>query len=949
VIRPLSAIILSGLALSLAASCVAPPREAAKRGTSPAAEQPAAMLRTWAVLASSGLRAGGMEDVILAELSTDKTITLVDRERLDLVATELAAGSLLGSGGAAARRKAGTLLKADGLAILNQETIEGKPHIRLVASETHGGARLRTELIPVAADGKAESTAKAVAAALRGVREHFAQGIRQVYGVPPFVSRSLTYELDPLQRGYASLLAEALSRQPGIAVIEVDEARLIARELGLAGDADLRRYVPVFVMGEFRVPAGATGDAEVEITVKLTAAGGDLPGGVARKMRLSEAARYLTDDLPALVLGRKKFEAGIDAAQQARALAERATAFERLGSAGEAAALREAELLLVDKPAHRQTLIKEYCAMIGADALLHGDEPKTEEQLADCRRRAELWPTALAHVEHLVRNRQVGFQVGLALADQVLAAKWFRGNPALAATVPATQRFIREVFPLIYELKEDPYFYDPLQKEGEWGQVLVRHAVAGGGSVPPDWDFAYKVMMEMLPEDIEYGVPGLSPETNVPGSAEMAARLERSDRPIFALRAKYGRVNYNFYKEPDHEKRLAFSKQVDELVADYRKLEPKLRTPEAAKGLRWDINELAHHAQTMGLPEADPPPHYSSHSSNPPASDPGVTMSAELVPLKVKQLDGKTVPFEGFRWPSGDAWAPMLGLVPCGDTDAFWCYGAIAVMREKGLVEEIVVDRRMMIWDVQWDGKHLWAGDSHAGIRILDLQGKPSALIGPKEGLPESEYGVKICPISPGRAIVAGALGERQRLWLALVEVQGDKPTVKVFHEATRVPTGDEDWWKVGPAIDLAGKPNWIHRLQQTNKDAPPLVLVGWGHMHRPIQVDVNTLKVTLSDEELLSDWSSSILSRDGKLIQGSPGGHLIEDGPNVYDMNLGGCARYNFEKQKFIGVNLLPYGCDYGGMSVHYGMVGWNGANKFFRFLPTFAEKPSAPAPSNK
>jgi len=105
VIRPLSAIILSGLALSLAASCVAPPREAAKRGTSPAAEQPAAMLRTWAVLASSGLRAGGMEDVILAELSTDKTITLVDRERLDLVATELAAGSLLGSGGAAARAK----------------------------------------------------------------------------------------------------------------------------------------------------------------------------------------------------------------------------------------------------------------------------------------------------------------------------------------------------------------------------------------------------------------------------------------------------------------------------------------------------------------------------------------------------------------------------------------------------------------------------------------------------------------------------------------------------------------------------------------------------------------------------------------------------------------------------------------------------------------------------
>jgi hypothetical protein len=73
----------------------------------PAAREPVPALRTWAVLASDELRKSGLEDQVLAGLGMDRTITLVDREHLALVAKELALSGLLEAHGAGSRRKAG--------------------------------------------------------------------------------------------------------------------------------------------------------------------------------------------------------------------------------------------------------------------------------------------------------------------------------------------------------------------------------------------------------------------------------------------------------------------------------------------------------------------------------------------------------------------------------------------------------------------------------------------------------------------------------------------------------------------------------------------------------------------------------------------------------------------------------------------------------------------------
>ena len=306
------------------------------------------VLRTWAVLSSPDLRSSGLEDQVIAGLSRDQATMLVDREHLDLVAKELSLGGMLKSSGTGLRQQAGKIVKADALVLLSRETAAGKDVVRLVICECHCGARLRVDYIPLDS-GKAESAAAQIHAAIQETRRHFPQGLRWVFGVPPFVSRTLTHDYDYLQCGYSALLAKALSLQPGAAVIEVEEAQQIAREIGLTDGRDVDRLVPLLVEGEFAVPNGAgQGERRIEFTIRVRRASTAAPRELRDTVPLATAARYITMDLPPRILKTSGAESGgvFSAEEQFRWLSERADAFAMLGFWDHAVGLREAALLL---------------------------------------------------------------------------------------------------------------------------------------------------------------------------------------------------------------------------------------------------------------------------------------------------------------------------------------------------------------------------------------------------------------------------------------------------------------------------------------------------------------------------------------------------------------------------------------------------------------------------
>jgi hypothetical protein len=935
----------------------------------PAADQPVAMLRTWAVLASEELRKSGLEDQVLVGLGADSTITLVDREHLDLIARELALGSLLDSSGAGSRRKAGAAVKADALVILNHESIEGKQYVRLVVCETRGGARLRVELIPLE-DGKFDEAGKAIVSAIQDVRKHFAQGIKRVYGVPPFVSRCLTHEYDYLQRGYSSLLANALSQQPGVAVIEVEEARQIAREIALTDGQDLQRLVPVFVEGEYQVPVGATGDAEVEFTVRLTAADGDLPKLPVRKVRLSEAARYVASRLPALVLGQEKAGTALDAGQQARVLVERADTFARLGSWDQSTVLREATLLLTDDIGQRQTLVQEYCWIIRAN-FPSGTQLLSPEHIEECRRRAGLWRAALAHVEYLIRNRQITLNSAPELADRVLGSATTIRSALPNEVVPPMEvdkkRFVREVFPLMRPLDCKPSSSAPGEKDSVWAAIVIKYVMfnyEGNHRLGQDLDFLFYAMTEMLPGDIEPPTSILymiaSPRSYFEGGEEsymdaylaFLERLEKVDKPVPALLGRLGRLTYRSYQEKTPAELEALAKDVAALADDYKRLQPKLlHSGTSSPPLKQQIFELQRRVERALQGPQGAPKHAPTPTSRPPAA-----VKLDPIELKIRLIGGEVVPFKGHRWQGPGGWGTVTQVIRCGEVDVFWNHGVILVMRTGGLLEEVLVDANTFFSDVEWDGKQLWVATRTDGIRIIDLTGKVVARIGSQDGLPGADRGMLICTFAPDKAIVAGALGEHRRLWVAMVQREDDKGRVNVFHQATRVLAAGENWVKVPPATDLAGEPRWIHRLDSGKKGGPPTVLLGWGWQRRAMQVDLETLKVSLFGQDLIRadmtrDGDGAHVSRDGRLFEAESGGILLKDGPQIYEFFLGVCRRLDPSKGRFVELGRLPVGREprLFGTSVHYGMVGWTYDGEFFRLKPADDVKPPASAASNR
>ncbi len=848
--------------------------------TQPAAGEPVTTLRTWAVLASDELRKSGLDDLIMAGLGTDRTITLVDREHLALVAKELALSSLLETSGASSRRKAGAAIRADALAILNLESAGGESFVRLVICETRAGARLLVECVAYKAD-KPDLAAKAILAAIDGTRRRFPEGVRRVYAVAPFVSRNLGHEYDYLQRGIASLLANALSCQDGMAVIEIDEARRIAREIAVTDGKDIHRIVPLFIEGEYEVTiAGPDKEPAVRFGVKV--AGNGSPVNVpAREVKLSEMAGYLSSALPAVILGSSvEKDKPLTADQQVSALVARADVFARLGSWEHSAALREAALLLKDSPPQRKLLVDEYRKMVTASLPWGMKIGQGEGYRELCRQRWESWRLALAHLEYLVRNKQVDARWAPGRAGWLFKIA-YRGKIRLApkedlARAESTRRrFLRDLYVPMSQLTINAKPAISWWRRA-YSQVAYRR-LDHRRLNKEDLDFYYDMMVNVFSPNDHFrrlflyyprDFSGVYRRFDC-GVEEFLAfldRLEKSDRPANRIVARLSRLHLKWTQMEHSDSSL--SPLFNETLALHKELNDLPEVRKANRGMNDCLVALRRSIEQRilsRLAATRPRPSF-SHTRTPP-DETGRQVTLHSLDLQVRDMSGKLSALKGKRWRINAklSGAGSMRLLNCGYFDVIWHEGVVLLHRQKGVLDEAIVDPNATFGDVQWDGRQIWVCARSGNIRILSPNGKEICRVTNKHGLPPCDQALKLHPLGSNKAIAIGSFGPHQRLWCGVVDINGDKPRVTVFHEATRVRTAEDPEY-TGP--DLATSFAWLH-AHQWAQNGPKMLLVGRRCAGAPLEIDLSTLNVTLSKATVFPSagyWG--MYSHDGYIVQ---------------------------------------------------------------------------------
>jgi hypothetical protein len=385
-------------------------------------------LRRWAVVGDQTVHESGLSELVMAELSQSSSIELVEREELQLASRELEISSLHLASESAGRLQLGALIKADGLALLSLGRHGGKSFIRVVTCDCDSGARLAYEQL-LYSEARVDRIVRDIAAVVAKTRAHFPTGVHRIVTVSPFLSQNFTHDFDYLQDAGAAWLSEVIARQPGLAVVELDEAQAIGREMSLFDGELAERHRPLFVSGEFTTKYEQDSQT-TNVEVSISARDGKSIVVSLKSLPLPEQdlTVWLAEAAGTEILKQLNVDDGIQQpisrAKQFLLLAERGERFSKFGSFAQSIGLREAALLLKRDPELELELLRDYfeLARIRFEAVMtwvvarrdhtRTGRPVEEFEILDdwelrCQRDLHLYRARLAHTERLVRVSEI--------------------------------------------------------------------------------------------------------------------------------------------------------------------------------------------------------------------------------------------------------------------------------------------------------------------------------------------------------------------------------------------------------------------------------------------------------------------------------------------------------------------------------------------------------------
>lgn len=722
----------------------------------------------WAILAEPYLRESGVSDLLTAQLLAEK-VELVEREQLVAVTREIELSKLLGADGTAQRLKVGQLTKADVLVLLSVVENDKKKFVKLVISECRYGSRLRLEHFLLGPD-QPDKLADAIASAAIETRAKFVRGVEQIVVVSPFLSKNLTHEFDHLQFGFAALLGQRLSEQPGVAVLEIEEARALAEELARAGSPPNRRLVSQVIDGEFEVgePGKTEPSGAVRFVVRIRD-GSDQERTVQHAAAtLAKASAWLTESLPDELNAMPDRPArgnakSIGRTEQRAALIRRADQFTAMSAFSQAAALREAAALLDSNDwEQRVMLIADLTYRL--KQIYSGNRVFLQKRL---REDAEFKRRLIAELHALISGIE-------GHTEQILASGVLNVSEGSHLVDTGVSRMTRPINDVDLELGLRPAYrdyvwrclsrvrqLDPERRQGSPHPVFERAFHLGQradkATLIQQQDtfivMAFSVLTDSLPERHASVSPSRYDDTNTIGdlsrlfddilrpdvfSASVLMRLTRFGVPSLVISNRIPVADVIALLEQWRDRRGT-------LLEFYGRA--GLLALKAHGGIKTAVNDV-------DLKEADWLTTFlserrKSHPQETTLTPLGTQYVSEIrqkLEKRISQpLPGQSLrparqylsgvdPFPRLAFEPLDVQANWTMLGPCGaGRDLVWSWESIGVMTAPGHVRTIatiakepagrLLAERDSFCSVAWDGELIWAASSQSGVRIFNLDG----------------------------------------------------------------------------------------------------------------------------------------------------------------------------------------------------------------------------------
>ena len=334
---------------------------------------------------------------------------------------------------------------------------------------------------------------------------------------------------------------------------------------------------------------------------------------------------------------------------------------------------------------------------------------------------------------------------------------------------------------------------------------------------------------------------------------EFLGRLARSPQRMASLYGRYGLLWWKWsHGDRSPEALQSLRTEVGAWLKDYAATE--FASPTQARRVNEDIykrgSELERQVVKALAPAATAPP---PPSLPPLALGPRIPPKVAVVPanvarlrfqqikLEVRRADGQTVPYQQWaqnRLPMG----PLRGVLACGpDLDVFWAENTLALLREKGLLEEVPGCAKGGFLKLSWDGRNVWIVTREKGLWVMSPAGEVLAKIGAEQGLPPGDVGTLIHPLEPGKVCAVGSFGPQHRGWCAMIEFGQGGAKVNVFHRATHVPLPD-DAESTRHDPERIFEPMFLHEYDP-GPGRPRLLLVEG--TYGPLTIDPRTLAVS--------------------------------------------------------------------------------------------------------
>jgi hypothetical protein len=673
----------------------------------------------------------------------------IERAEIRKLVNERELVQVLGAEAVSRRAALGRLLKAQILVILRGGKKQDVSCVELVVCETDGGLRLLARTLPLSDDPQAD--AAALTALVGRAIERHGEAIREIYAVPPLVSKNLTYQHDYLRTAYGKLIEQLLLEQPGVLVVELAEAEAIAREMQLSGEIPTRR-LPLFVLGEYRhepAPQGAVPAEATRVSVHLSVRRGEKPLAEAAERapaaQVPDFFRRALAGFAKAIDAQAPARATVDREEEFRELSRQAAAHQRLGNWSEALALAEAALLL--KPDQPQL---NHDAVVAITALLPAEPSQALPRLVES---LQLYRRGLCHVDVLLRvgahPRKFARPGGGNFLDDFISRRCELIDPALPDDVKALMQQVQQEHRDVLTR-----FTRFLIERGQW-QLSGWYFRCAISHLDPRQQYAevLKMVLELQDQpDPARWLPVFARETQKPEALDMAEGREFRANLSSAPAAR-----------------------------------PAIR--EGAKRLEEEIRRFREQWERWTTPT---PPE--------PLAEVAAPGRLHITPIALTVAGGAEAAEEARR----------MRCAPAGPgVDLFWDNVNLYLMKTKGQLRPIV-RLKPNPYGVKpaYDGRYLWILlKSWWTIRVLviDPAGERVWELTRGDGLPlltEDELRVKaegqvvdVAAVAPGKACLAGGFG---RGWIAMVTFDpAGRHRVQVFHEARETANGeDRQQWK---------------------------------------------------------------------------------------------------------------------------------------------------------